>query len=118
MLRFPRLKTGVQAQHPLQKKCEFPVRIFTFLDGKEQRFPASRGRRSWTVRLDQLDEREAADVEAFARAHFLTLEPFEFTDPATGRLHGPCRLAGNSFEAESDGAMRLRTTIVIVEEGD
>jgi phage-related protein len=117
MLQFPRLKTGVQAQHPFPKTYEFPVRIFTFLDGKEQRFPAGRGRRSWTVYLGELDEREAADVEAFAKAHFLTLEPFEFTDPVTGRKHGPCRLAGGSLAVEGAGTGRRGTTLVIVEEG-
>lgn len=116
MLQFPRLKTGVQAQHPLHRTFEFPVRIFTFLDGKEQRFPVRRGRKSWTVYLDQLDEREASEVEAFARMHFLTLEPFEFTDPVTGRNHGPCRLAGGSVEVEGTAIRRLGTTLVIVEE--
>lgn len=117
MLQFPRLKTGVQAQHPLQRAHECPVRVLTFLDGKEQRFPVRRGRKSWTIYLDQLDEREAADVEAFARLHFVTLEPFEFTDPATGRKHGPCRLAGSALEVLCAGRGRLGATLVIVEEG-
>lgn len=56
-------------------------------------------------------------MEAFARLHFVTLEPFEFTDPATGRKHGPCRLAGSALEVLCAGRGRLGATLVIVEEG-
>ncbi|MCS7042143.1 MAG: hypothetical protein NZR01_05070 [Bryobacteraceae bacterium] len=97
---------------------ESPIRVYTFLDGKEQRFPVRRGRKSWIVHLDQLDEREAADIEAFARAHLLTLEPFEFIDPGTGVVHGPCRLAGSSFAVHGTGLKRLGTRLFIVEQGD
>lgn len=118
MLRFPSLKTGVIAQHPLAGGLDRPVRIFTFLDGKEQRFPVRRGSRRWVVRLDQLDEREAAAVEAFVRTHLLTLEPFEFIDPATGEAHSPCRLAGDVHEIRAGGPGRVATALVIVREGE
>jgi phage-related protein len=118
MLTFPRLKTGVSMQYPVGSVCDRPVRVLTFLDGKEQRFPIRRGRKRWVIHLEQLDESEAAKVEAFVRAHLLTFEPFQFSDPVSGSVYGRCRLEGIRHEVSGDAVKSLRTTLVIAEEGD
>lgn len=117
MLRFPRLKSGVFAQHPFEARYASPIQVFTFLDGKEQRFPVRRHTREWRIELDQLDDSEAAEIESFLRAHLLTLEPFEFVDPVTGRIYGPCRVSSRSVEAISSGPGRHKAAFVVVEEG-
>lgn len=117
MLEFPKLRTGVTGQHPLASELLAETRVFTFLDGRQQRFPARKPRRKWTVRLDLLDEEEAWAVEEFARRHFETAEPFRFTDPRTGIEHSPCHLAGKGFDGAADGPMRRRCTLVVVEGG-
>ncbi|MGB9610471.1 MAG: hypothetical protein ACPL7M_05815 [Bryobacteraceae bacterium] len=68
------------------------------------------------VHLEQLDESEAAEVEAFVRTHLLTFEPFEFSDPLSGSVYGRCRLEGIRHEFGGDGLKNLRTTLVIAEE--
>jgi hypothetical protein len=118
MLEFPKLRTGVTAQHPLACVLLSETRIFTFLDGRQQRFPVTKPRKKWILRLDQLDESEAWAVEEFARRHFETAEPFRFKDPRTGVEHAPCYLARNEFQITADGPMKRRCTLVVVEGGD
>lgn len=117
MLEFPRLKTGVKGQHPITCEIVADTRVFRFLDGQTQRFPARKPRRRWTVRLDLLDEEEAWLIEQFARQHFVTAEPFRFVDPRTGREHAPCHLAGNEVGVVADGPMKRRCSLVVVEGG-
>jgi hypothetical protein len=115
MLEFPRLKTGVAVQYPVEYAADSPVRAFTFLDGTQQRFVRKRIRRRWIVRLDQLDEGEAARLEEFAKRHFQTLEPFEFVDPRTGVAYSPCLLEGGEQHVQALGPGRSGATLVIVE---
>jgi len=61
---------------------------------------------------------EAAEVEAFVRAHLLTFEPFQFSDPVSGAVYGRCRLEGIRHEVGADALRSLRTTLVIAEGGD
>lgn len=117
MLEFPRLKTGVKGQHPITCEILADTRVFRFLDGQTQRFPARKLRRRWTVHLDLLDEEEAWQVEEFARKHFMTAEPFRFVDPRTGREYAPCHLAGSRFEVTADGPMKRRCSLVVMEGG-
>lgn len=116
MLTFPRLRTGAVVQYPFERAIEQPVSVFTFLDGKEQRFPSRRCRRKWVVRLDQMDEQEAAAVDSLVRAHLLTLEPFQFTDPWSGTIHDRCRIATERHETGSIGVANRAIYLVIVEE--
>jgi len=118
MLEFPRLKTGVTVQYPLEYTAESPVRAFTFLDGSQQRFVRKRIRRRWIVKFDQLDDGEAARLEEFARRHFQTLEPFQFVDPRTGVAYSPCRLEGGEQQIQARGTGRTGAALVIVEGGE
>lgn len=117
MLEFPALKTGVKGQYPLSREIVAEARVFTFLDGRKQRFPSSKARRQWAVQLDLLDEEEAWAVEEFARRHFETAEPFRFTDPLTGTEHWPCYLAGKRFGGAADGPMKRRCQLLVIEGG-
>lgn len=117
MLEFPALKTGVKGQYPFSRDILAEARVFTFLGGRQQRFPASKVRRQWTLHLELLDEEEAWAVEEFARRHYETAEPFRFMDPLTGTEHWPCFLAGKRLEGIADGPMRRRSRLVVIEGG-
>ncbi len=117
MLEFPKLKTQAEVQYPVQMELEAATAVFTFLDGKQQRFPQLRPRRRWIILLDQLDENEAARLAEFARRHRETAEPFRFTDPLTGAQHYPCYLDGGEHEQSALGPGRRRTSLVVVEGG-
>lgn len=118
MLEFPRLTTGPSAQYPLQCEILGGVKRFTFLDGKQQRFPARKMRRRWILSLGELREDEAADIESFALRHRETGEPFRFTDPLTGRAYFPCYLEGRVQQQTALGPGRKQTVLVIVEGAD
>jgi phage-related protein len=118
MLEFPKLRSGVTVQHPLTCKLQAETRVLKFLDGRQQRFPAKKPQRKWTVHLELMDEEEAWALEDFARRHFETAEPFRFTDPRTGVEYAHCYLAGKEFEVAADGPMKRRCTLVVVEGGD
>lgn len=115
MLEFPRLKTGVSAQYPLQREILAETRTFTFLDGKQQRFPVKRLRRRWAVRLEDLAEDEAAAIETFAFQHRETGEAFRFLDPVTGREHYPCYLEGRAQQQTAVGPGRRQSVLIVVE---
>lgn len=115
MLEFPTLRTGVAGQYPLSREFLAETRVYTFLDGRQQRFPAAKLRRRWTLQLDMLDEQEAWAVEEFARQHFETAEPFRFKDPHTGMVHWPCFLQGRSFSSDASGPMHRGCVLVVIE---
>lgn len=115
MLEFPTLKTGVKGQYPLTREVLAEARVFTFLDGRQQRFPATKARMRWTLHLEMLDEEEAWAVEEFARRHFETAEPFRFTDPLTGTEYWPCFLGGRQFGSAAEGPMRRRLKLLVIE---
>ncbi|MBI5280518.1 MAG: hypothetical protein HY858_02460 [Candidatus Solibacter usitatus] len=116
MSQFPMLKTGAAAQYPLERESRRGVRVMRFLDGSEQRYAARKERRRWVVRVDQLDEREAAALSEFARRYFETLERFAFTDPADGSVHPQCVLEGERQTVLAGGEWRFGTTLVIAAE--
>lgn len=115
MLEFPQLKTGVRAQYPLEKELLAWTKVFRFLDGRQQRFPVKKMRKRWRIQLDQLDEKETAVLEEFARRHRETAEPFRFTDPMTGSEHWPCHLEGGEHTQFVSGPARGGTVLVVVE---
>ncbi len=117
MLEFPKLKTKAEVQYPVTLELQAATTVFTFLDGKQQRFPQRRPRRRWTIVLDQLDENEAARLAEFATRHRESAEPFRFTDPFTGTQHYPCYLEGREHEQAAIGAGHRRTSLIVVEGG-
>jgi hypothetical protein len=91
MAAFPKLRTGAIAQYPLVNEVEYRVQVVTFLDGSEQRLPASGkcGRR-WVVELSGLSSAEAALLREFFLQQHGRAGVFEFTDPVSGEMHARC----------------------------
>jgi hypothetical protein len=89
MATFPTLRTGAVAQYPLARSLRFPAQSVQFLDGSRQNYQLSGGGlRQWLIRLNQLDEAEAAALIAFAETQRGT--QFLFTDPVTGDVIANC----------------------------
>jgi hypothetical protein len=119
MNEFPRLKSEAAAQYPLRRTVEFSIRTLRFLGGAEQRFRLRRaaGRR-WVVRLDRLDEWEAARVMEFFRAQLGRGGEFAFTDPIDGRRYESCSFEHDELRVTLDGEGREALTLVIKENLD
>ena len=89
MPAFPKLRTDAVAQYPAGRELRFATEGVRFADGSEQRFrDAEAPVRRWTIKLDRLDETEAAEIESLFLAsqgragHFLS--PIHGTDRNTG----------------------------------
>lgn len=113
---FPKLKSGAVTQYPSQRGIEYRTEVLRFVDGGEQRYRESAGpRRRWSIRLDLLDDREAAAVETFFRAERGRKENFSFTDPWSGVAYSSCSLGSDELEMEWRGEGRCRTALIVVE---
>jgi hypothetical protein len=116
MSSFPKLKTGAVAQYPATRTVSYATEVFRFLDGAEQRY---RGRgaemRRWVIRLDLLDETELAALEEFFESMQGAFGSFAFEDPWDGKQYPDCSLEGDEFEAEMQGEMRAKTSLVVRE---
>lgn len=119
MTEFPTLKTGAVVQYPLRTALSFSTRILRFLGGGEQRFRQWRaaGRR-WLIRLEMLDEWEAARVLEFFEAHQGRAGEFAFTDPSDGKRYENCSFEQDECESSLDGECRVSMTLVIKENAE
>jgi Conserved hypothetical protein 2217 (DUF2460) len=116
MATFPPLKTGAVAQYPAQRVVRFQNQALRFLDGTEQRYRDSAGPlHRWVVRLDGLDEGEAAALDAFLAVNQGTFGNFAFTDPWDGTVYANCSLESDEMELVAIGDMRGRTALTVVE---
>jgi phage-related protein len=114
MLSFPILKTGAAVQYPLERSVRFQTQAVEFLDGSKQVYALrNRGLRTWTVRLDLLDDREFAAVTAFVEQ--AVNAPFLFTDPVSGTPGILCTLSGDAADAAMKGEMTGQATLLIRE---
>ncbi len=93
------LKTGAIAQYPLNRTVSLSHQAVRFLDGSQQTYQLCGAGlpRSWTIRLDLLDETEVSAVIAFAE-QIGTGTRFSFTNPVTGETAAKCVLAGEELE--------------------
>jgi hypothetical protein len=111
---FPVLKTGVVAQYPLGQSFRFQTRTVEFLDGSRQRYPLQGSPlRSWTVKLNLLDDREFRAIAGFVET--VGSAPFLFNDPLSGDTGISCILAGDAFDSVMNGEMAGEATLVIRE---
>jgi phage-related protein len=111
---FPVLKTGVAAQYPLGQSVRFQTQTVEFLDGSKQRYALQRrGLRTWTVKLDLLDDREFRAIVDFVER--VGSASFLFTDPVSGDSGINCILAGDTFDSVMNGEMTGQATLVIQE---
>lgn len=119
MASFPRLKTGVVAQHPCGRQIRYSTRVIRFLNGEEQRYrQQSSSRRQWLIRLDQLDEQELHTLNEFFLSTQGQAGSFEFTDPFDGSFHPNCSFDGAALETASFALHGGRTSFVITSNGD
>jgi hypothetical protein len=84
------------------------------MDGSQQKYRLiGNGLQKWTLKLDQLDEQELADVIAFVEQQGSAR--FAFTDPATGVTVANCIISGEQFDATMNLEMNGQTTVLIEE---
>jgi hypothetical protein len=115
-MEFPTLKTGAVAQDGIESGRQRLTQVLRYVDGSEQTVKMRRGRRRWTVRLEQLDESELAGVAEFVERLRGEAGTFAFTDPRSGVRHERCRLEGSEFEVRLEELGDGRSTLRIVEE--
>jgi phage-related protein len=116
MATFPRLKTSAVAQYPARRTVAFRNQTVRFVDGAEQRYRDSAGAlRQWEIRLERIDEGEAAALDEFFLTQQGAFGSFEFTDPWDGELYADCSFAIDEAEMESRGEMSGATKLIIQE---
>lgn len=115
MALFPTLKTGAIAQYPTTLRLSFgPTRSVEFLDGSSHRYcTGPRQLRQWVVRLDRLDNAEAASLFAFAVAN--REQTFSFVDPFSGETVVNCGFADSRVSTELAGEDDHDVTLVVEE---
>jgi len=114
MSAFPRLKTGAVAQYPASRVAGYATEVFRFLDGTDQRYRAcGQPIRRWVIRLDLLDERELATVEAFCTSEQGRYGSFSFEDPWDGSVHADCSLENDEavFELVEEGRGTVKLVV-------
>lgn len=116
MANFPKLKTGAIAQYPTGKTFRFRNQILRFVDGTDQRYRDSAGPlHIWEIRLDKLDEREMAGIEAFFAENQGSFGNFTFTDPWDGQVYPNCSLASDSLSLVSLNEMQGTVALKVIE---
>ncbi|HYW41658.1 MAG TPA: DUF2460 domain-containing protein [Bryobacteraceae bacterium] len=116
MATFPNLKTSAVAQYPAQRTLSFQNQALRFLDGTEQRYRDSAGPlHRWVIRLSQLDEGEAAALDAFLAANQGAFVNFAFTDPWDGQVYQNCSLSADEMDLTAVADMSGKTVLTVVE---
>jgi hypothetical protein len=88
--------------------------VLRFVDGTEQRFrERATALKRWIIRLDLLDEEEAARLEEFFKAQRGRGGSFAFTDPWDGVRYPDCSFEGDVLEVRHRGPMRAETRLVV-----
>jgi hypothetical protein len=114
MDNFPILKTGAIAQYPLAREIRFLTQGVRFMDNSSQKYRLyGKPLRSWTIKLDLLDEQELAAVIAFVEQQ--SGQSFTFTDPITGNDVARCRISGQHLDTAMASEMNGQTNLVIEE---
>src|SRR5512138_1824477 len=114
MAIFPKLVTGAIAQYPATRMLEHRTRVIRYIDGTEQRVSRTKEAiRRWVVNLDQLTEREAADVLSFFSEVRGRAEQFDFEDPWSGVIFSHCRFEQDEVRIEFTDGSASRTTLTI-----
>jgi len=113
---FPKLKTGVVAQHPSVRALEYRTSVFRFIDSSEQLYrERSTQRRRWVIDFSLLDDTETATLFAFFEDVQRGSGLFDFEDPWTGSLVVNCRFEDDALTAVTRGEFSNATSVAIVE---
>jgi len=116
MAEFPKLKTGVVAQHPSARELRLASEELRFLDNSEQRYRDSTAvRRHWVIELDRLDPTEAAVLREFFVAMRGSAGLFDFEDPWTGSLIPNCRFGEDELVLSTEAEQDSRTVLTVLE---
>jgi hypothetical protein len=116
MAEFPKLKTGAVLQYPATRTLGYASQVLRFLDGTEQSYRTmGQPMRRWEIRLDLLDDRELAEVEAFFEENQGAFGSFAFTDPWDETAYTDCSLEADDLASVMTGEMRGRTSLVVKE---
>ena len=116
MSTFPKLKTNSVCQYPAQRSTRFSTTVLTFLDGAEQRFrnyPAPL--RSWTIDLNQLDDKEMVLLESFFLARNGQSGTFVFTDPWDQSIYPTCSFDGPDIILQYAGPQSGTLNLIVKE---
>lgn len=116
MPEFPKLKTGVVAQHPSTREVRMSSQALRFLDSSEQRYrDSATPRRRWVIELNLLTATEAAALRDF----FVTMRGsagrFDFKDPWSGQLIENCRFGQDEFVLSAQAESDSRAVITVME---
>jgi hypothetical protein len=116
MATFPVLSSGAVTQYPTTVKFSQSVQIFRFLDGSDQRF-LNQGRqyRRWQIHLDQLNETEMNQLEAFFIGQQGEYSVFDFPDPISSQTVPNCRLDTAGMVIDFVGIDKGSSTLWVVE---
>ncbi len=116
MATFPILKTDAVAQYPASKSLRFQNQVLHFLDGTDQRYRDSAGvLHGWEIRLNQMDEREMAEIEQFFVDNQGCFGSFAFTDPWDGQAYPNCSIGSDDLDLTSTAELRGTVSLKIVE---
>jgi len=116
MAAFPILSSGAVAQYPTSVEFGQVVQIFRFVDGADQRF-LNQGRqyRRWRIHLDQLNDAEMNQLEAFFIAQQGEYSVFDFPDPISNQTVPNCRLGTAGMVIDFVGVDKGSSTLWVVE---
>jgi hypothetical protein len=115
-MTFPTLKTNAVAQYPAQRIVYYRNQIVRFVDGAEQRYrDGAGGLHRWVIKLDLLDESEAAALDDFLTTNQGQFGTFSFTDPWDGTVYPNCSLELDGMSITANGEMRSKTSLTVVE---
>lgn len=70
----------------------------------------------WRIDLNELNERELAEVAEFFRTHRGREIAFDFIDPFTGQTHRGCRLVQDELVSRLAGEHACSTTLIVTED--
>lgn len=116
MANFPTLKTGAIAQYGSDRGRRFSTTVLRFVDGSEQRFAGYGVQlRRWTIRLDDLDERELETLRVFFAEQNGRTGTFAFTDPWDGVVHASCSFDSDELTLEYRDVARGKTSVIVKE---
>jgi hypothetical protein len=116
MATFPKLKTNAVAQYPATRTLRYQNQILRFLDGSDQRYrDASGPLHRWTIRLNELDEGELAEMEGFFLSNQGQYGSFTFVDPWDGTSYPNCSLASDELDLIAVEEMHGQTSLTVIE---
>jgi len=115
MSTLPLLSTGAVQQYPYVCAIAGLTRTFQFADGTEQRYLMTPQRKTWSVNLRLLEDKERDAFLEFAQNALRDQTAFAYTDPLDGMVYPTCRIAITPVTDRIDGVARTGIQFLIAE---